>query len=154
MKASKAIEILKKQKESLKDINVQTYEAWRHQTASYIKMFLGQTNEYVYIKDLGIIGHYPESYDYGKRIKEVSVSLNSLLDNCIETIKQTGLVKKEWKHILITTHPAVFWSVFVAIVGLSFWLGTLIHNPANKSDKTPNKDAENKNGSVVDTTHK
>jgi hypothetical protein len=125
MKVSKAIEILKKQKESLKDVNVQTYEAWRVQTASYIKMFLGQTNEYIYIKDLGIIGFYPETYDYEKRIKDVSVSLNQLLDNCIETIQQTGIVKKEWNHFLTKVKPELLWAIFLAALALAFFLGTL-----------------------------
>lgn len=151
MRASKAINIIEAQKNSIKSIDGENYHVWMTHTLSCVRnIFSESSEEYVYLKNFyeNFPPLSPESY-----ANNLKAPAEIFLNNCVGTIKNFGVKKKEWKHILITTHPAIFWSVFTAVVAFSFWVGTLVGDPTDKSNKAANKQSNNKNKSnIVDTT--
>jgi hypothetical protein len=154
MKKEKAIEILQTQLTKVEKINADNCYVWQTQIASYIKTFFGETsNEFQFINTVQFY-FYIEGKD--KETRDKIPRLKQFIENCIETISNTGLKKKEWKQVFITTHPAVFWSIFVAIIGFSFWAGTLVSNSTNKGNNASNENTQNKNESVhrTDSTDK
>jgi hypothetical protein len=79
-------------------------------------------------------------------IKKNKPIAHLFLENCIKRLNTVGMPKREWKHILITTNPALFWTIFVALLGFAFWFGQVT---ANKSDKAAQEQPTNKNDSSV-----
>lgn len=147
MTTREAVNILRLQQERLDSVDVNNCEVWKTGTKSYVKSFFGESSpEYDYIKDFQFYWSIDTNW-YTETKSKIPI-LKQYIDNCIGVIRNRGLVKREWKHILITTHPAVFWTIFVAIVGLAFWFGTLIGDPSNKSNNAPNENTEKKNESV------
>ncbi len=145
MKKEKAVQILKTQQQTLPSLNKETYEVWKTNTLSWIKQIFGESSEeYKYFKDFHF--WYNDMYNPEAEIRKNIPKANSFLENCITRINTVGLPKKEWKHVLITTNPMLFWAVFLALLTFSFWLGKVT---ANKSDDTPKEQTANKNDSSV-----
>jgi hypothetical protein len=149
MKKEKAIEILRRQQSKINSITVADSETWIFQTASYIKLFFGEDSP-----EMKAINQFRYYNTNDMFLGRANSSLNSykpvahtFIENCIETINDKGLKKKEWKHILITTHPALFWTIFSAIVIAAFGLGKGC-NAANKSDNTSKQQTTGKNDSI------
>jgi len=141
MKKEKAVQILKAQQQTLPSLNKETYEVWKTNTLSWIRLLFGESSEeYKHFKDF----HFWEFdiYNPEAEIRKNIPKANSFLENCITRINAVGLPKKEWKHVLITTNPTLFWAVFVVLMGGMLWLG---QHTANKSDETSNKSSANKN---------
>jgi hypothetical protein len=128
MKKEKAIALLRLQQEKLKTLNHKQKETWIIQTAAYVKQFFGEgSKEYDYIskyKFWSVVWSDTTDEQFQNSVDNQKPTLHTFAGNCIETIENFGLKKREWKHALITTDPKIFWAVFSAIVALAFWLGT------------------------------
>lgn len=142
----KAIEILKNQLEKLKTITIQNHSSWRTQTKSYIITLFGDKSpECDFLSHFSFINSYESDFTAIKRNTPIA---ENFINNCIETIQHRGLKKKEWKHILITTHPAIFWALFTTLCGGFFVIGQLT---ANKSNNTPSEITKGKNDDIHKT---
>jgi len=155
MTKRKAITTLKEQKEKLLKVeDSRSFILWKTQTLRYVESFLKDGGRSEEINLINSFREFPNIQDanYDERVKNLKDGLSKCLDSIAETIKRIGIPKREWKHVLITTHPAVFWSVFsgvlLASISLAFWAGTFVANSGNKSNNAPHKDTTYKNDSL------
>jgi len=145
-KAQKAIGILRRMKVKLNEVNANTCTSWKSQLASYVIIFFGKDSpEYDYITryDFRMFGVGEPDW----QTEQSKPFFHAFITDCIERIENYGLNKKEWKHIFITTNPALFWSIFTAMVLFAFWAGTQL--AANKSSQTTSTPPKQQN----DSTH-
>jgi hypothetical protein len=113
MNKKKAIKILQKQIDKLKNVSLNENINWRTQTQTYIELLFGvNSNEAKHFK-------YRGGYLYNETIR---TELNSFLNDCISTITNKG-VYKEKKINLLSRIPD--WSILPIILALIF-VGGLI----------------------------
>jgi hypothetical protein len=129
MTTKKAIGILAQHQEKLFALppNHQKFSSWKVQALTLIETFFKEgrnSNEYIALKNYTYLPSWDGDIATANNTKPM---LSSFIGDCIQTLKSIGVPKKEWKHILITTHPAIFWSVFSAMLLFAFWLGTQLH---------------------------
>src|ERR1700737_2447775 len=134
MTSIKAIEILEDMKIRLLHTDEHSCGPWKSQVTSYMLVFFGKDSpQYFYISKF-------EFYQYGAgdlsfQLTNAKPSLENFISDCITYINNCGLKKREWKHILIMTQPALFWTIFSGIVIFAFWLGGQL--ASNKTYQAP-----------------
>ena len=127
MTPQKAIEILTDLKKKLETVNIRTCEPWKSSLISNIVAFFGENSaEHDFSKKHGF--YYSAGYSDATNVSLGRDGFNVFIDECITNIKNRGLKKKEWKHLFITTNPAVFFSILIALLGFAFFLGQLTAN--------------------------
>ncbi len=132
MKKIEAVIILKEQQKNLSKVTGDNYSVWTTNTLSWIKLFFGESSEeYIHLKGFRF-WEYDDRNPEGEVRRKASMA-HTFLENCIFKIEKVGLAKKEWKHILINTHPAIFWSLFTSLLIFSFWLGKITTNESNNA---------------------
>ncbi len=116
MNKKKAIEILQKQKEKIKDEpDLQDY-TWTIQTRTCIKDFFGEdSNEYFFIKNFSFGNHVysEETGNYVKPKIELPIAeISRFLDKCVETINYKGLYRPRKSYVFneqwTKDHPILF----------------------------------------------
>jgi len=143
MNIENAIKKIDNLKNELSAINETNYDTWLTSCASYIREFLGvDSDEYLFIKSISA----RHIFEIESHIRYIKINGSIFLDNTKKKLNDYGLKKKEWKHILITTHPAVFWSVGLAIVAASFLIGKLTEE---KNINMPTYIKEKPNDSIL-----
>ena len=121
---------------------------WKIQTQTFIKEIFGhESPEFKEISDfnfaeLGTLHNAPE---VNSRRRE---EMCQFLDNCVQIVEKVGTHKKEWKHIILTWNPGIFWTLYISLLGFVFYFGGQING--NKSNETSNQQTTYKN----DSTHK
>jgi hypothetical protein len=127
----KAISILTSQRNKIQSLDRENYYSWQLTTVDYLGIIFGKdSRKYDFLSRFSIVNdlNYADQEIRGN-IKQLTTFLN----DCIESVKHYGAKKKEWKHILMTTNPALFWSIFVVIVTVTFWAGTRTGHTSNES---------------------
>lgn len=139
----KAIEILNIQLKKLDSLDSNTYEPWKALTSDYIEKMLGKdSDQYKIISTFSFVRYFDSPLT--PQVKAQVPKLKEIVNNCIQCVEHYGIKKKEWKHILITTHPGIYWALFTALCGGFFVLGQLT---ANKGYDTPSEISKEKNQS-------
>lgn len=144
MKSDQAIIILQNAKLKISSLNEENFRSYTAQLTAYSERFFGSDSaQYVYMNNADYVIYNRGTNEWV--INNSKPALSSFIDDCIESIRNTGIKKKEWKHILITTHPAIFWAAFVGLMSISFGLGKCT---ANKSSNATTYNSPNKNEKI------
>ena len=145
MTVKKAIQILKDQKFKIEDPKHINDESWVFQTASYIKDFFGEkSTEYSFICQFrfDVLASDWESDEYIRNLfSEKNIQAQKYLDNCIETLNNKGLIRKE--NFLQRFNDGALWSsisiILPAIWGLGFLIGQYTSDVKNYDLRQENK---------------
>lgn len=124
MTNKKAASILNKQIVKLEQENFH-YPIWDIQTKTYLSEFFGnKSGQHSFFHN-----HYwniDSIHTNGVTIEAKKYIASSFLNDCIDTINDIGILKKEPKGNFLTRLPdkwAV--SIVLGLIGFAFWMGTL-----------------------------
>ncbi|MDD4730203.1 MAG: hypothetical protein PHN55_15810 [Dysgonamonadaceae bacterium] len=152
MNKKNAIKVLENQKSKLIDNKIYKDETWVFQTASFIKDFFGEdSTEYSFISQFNFYVKVPN----GTSPEETRFLLDNkknkaekFIDDCIETIKTKGLIKRTKINFLNRLTNGAIVSIMtpiaLAIFGAGFYFGTEKINNDNIELKSENKEITNK----------
>lgn len=136
--------ILKQLSDELKTIDGNSCISWKTKTTSYIERFFGKDSpQYSYITEYNFTQFGLGSAEF--QVNQARPFFASFITDCTSVLNDLGVRKKEWKHFFLTTHPGLFWSIFTVIVGVSFWLGTIVGKAANKGNDAADNQTSTKN---------
>ncbi|MBK5212275.1 MAG: hypothetical protein JJE55_01280 [Flavobacteriaceae bacterium] len=138
IKKSKAIKILKKQKNKLDNPGYQN-STWILQTRTYITKFFGYKSEqWMHIASFSFTSSFRETNSLQKSLNVRLIK--DFLDDCIETIKDVGLTKEEKKNWFFLMPNWVITVVIPSLCLLSFYIGLIVSNQQNVDLKQENKE--------------
>jgi hypothetical protein len=132
MKKKRAIEILKLQRDKLYNIEIYKDETWVFQTASYVKDFFGKDSvEFIFLQQFKFTVMGDTSMgdsDWKRAFKDKDDKIKKFMDNCIETLANKGLPKKDslWKIWL--KQPENWWKILVFIVGTGISIAAIYYS--------------------------
>lgn len=147
MNKKNAIKILEVQKSKLENNSIYKDETWVFQTASYIKDFFGENStEYSFISQFNFMVKVLNTTSNDETLRllnEKKEKVATFIDNCIETIRNKGILKEEKVNFLnrLGNGPLVAIIVFIvpSLIGLGFYFGTEKINQDNIVLKEINK---------------
>ncbi|MCK4664498.1 MAG: hypothetical protein KAT68_16635 [Bacteroidales bacterium] len=139
MNRKSAIKILRKQKAKLTDKNHYNDETWVFQTASYIKDFFGyNSTEYSFISKFSFtvkVLNITPPEETLQLIKEKEQKALNFLDDCVETISNKGLYKRDniifLKKLVNVKTIGLILSIGATIFLIGYYFGTEKINKEN-----------------------
>lgn len=92
--------------EKLSSLDANTYEPWKAIASDYVEKMLGkESDQYKVISTYSFVRYFYNPYT--PQVKAQIPKLKEIVSNCIQSVEHYGVKKKECRHILITTHPAI-----------------------------------------------
>jgi len=147
MNKKKVIKVLEQQKAKILDKNHYNDETWVFQTASYIKDIFGEkSTEYDYISrftfTVQVLNTTPKE-EIGLLIQMKEDKVIKFINNCIETIKNKGIIKPTKMNFLNKLNNGILIAIITfavpSLIGIGFYFGTEKINENNIELKAANK---------------